>query len=91
MSYGAGRRDDSESAIAGALLKAGCDVEYAHRKPYDLLVGRAGQTFLLEVKGALRGLTDSQVEFQKSWRGHYAIVRSVGEALKAVGLGGRSE
>ena len=42
MSYGAGRRDDSESAIAGALMKAGCDINIAWRKPYDLIVGRAG-------------------------------------------------
>ena len=97
MSWGAGRRDDSESAIAGALAKAGCDIEYATRRPYDLIVGRAGMTYLLEVKSLFRTkkpkakpLTESQIDFKNSWRGHYAVVATPAEALKAVGLGVKS-
>jgi hypothetical protein len=50
MSWGAGRRDSNEPGIVLALTQAGCDVEYAERKPYDLVVGRALNTYLLECK-----------------------------------------
>lgn len=86
MSWGAGRRDDSESAIAGALVKAGCEVDYAVRKPYDLLVSRAGVNYILECKSRSGKLTESQVQFRERWKGPYAVVRSAAEALKAVGL-----
>ena len=86
MSWGAGRRDYSESAIAGALVKAGCAVEYAVKRPYDLIVGRGGQNYLIEVKTGNAPLRLSQVEFQKTWPGQYAVVRSAEEALRAVGL-----
>ena len=81
-----GRRDLTEAAIVAALLKAGCDVRYAEKQPYDLLVGRARQTYLLEIKSALGKLTSSQVEFLKDWRGHYAVVKTAQQALNAVGL-----
>lgn len=81
-----GRRDNNEAQIVAALQKAGCDVEYSEKRQWDLIVGRAGQTFLLEVKGKKGELRDSQIEFQQNWRGHYAVVRTPAEALGAVGL-----
>ena len=93
MSWGAGRRDSNEATIVSALVKAGCDIDYADRKPYDIVVGKAGKTFLLEIKSLIgkrkpkkKPLTDSQRDFSTEWRGHYAIVATVEEALKAVGL-----
>ena len=69
-----------------ALQKAGCDVEYAYRKPYDIIVGRGFKTYLIECKTKHGKLRQSQVDFQRDWRGHYAVVRTPEEALKAVGL-----
>ena len=86
MKRNSGKRDLSEAAIAHALTKAGCDIEYAERKPWDLLIGRAGQCYLLEIKGEAGTLTESQVKFKQKWRGHYAVVRTPTEALKAIGL-----
>ena len=80
------KRDLTEAAITEALTKAGCDIDYAYRKAYDLVVGRANQVFLLEIKTGKAKLKPSQELFQRTWRGHYAVVRSVDEALRAVGL-----
>lgn len=81
-----GRRDENEAEIVSALHEAGCDIDYAERKPYDVLVGRAGMCFALEIKAKKGRLQQSQEDFRRTWRGHYAIVRTVAEALKAVGL-----
>ena len=93
MKRNSGQRDLSEAAIAHALTKAGCDIEYAERKPWDLVVGRAGMTYLLEVKSLtgkrkpkMKALTESQKDFRAEWRGHYQIVATPAEALKAIGL-----
>ena len=83
--------DGNQAEIVKALRRAGCSVEYI-KQPVDLLVGRAGKTFILEVKrpkakGQRAGKkTDDQVEFFESWRGQVALVETVEEALKAVGL-----
>jgi hypothetical protein len=87
MKKNSGKRDLSEAAIVNALTKAGCDIDYAERKPWDITVGRAGLTYLIEIKDKKGDLTESQKDFLLSWRGHYAVVRSPVEALKAVGLG----
>jgi hypothetical protein len=89
MSYGPsnlGRRDANEAQIVLALQQAGCDVHYMVKAPWDITVGRAGQAFLLEVKTRKGNVRKSQEQFLASWRGHYAVVRSVEDALKAVGL-----
>jgi hypothetical protein len=80
------RRDANEGEIVTALQCVGCDIDYAERKPYDLVVGRAGQTYLLEVKTRKGRLRQSQIDFERDWRGHYAVVRTVEQALTAVGL-----
>lgn len=81
-----GRRDDNEPEIVQALEQAGCHVRAAEREPYDLVVGRAGRTYLLEVKTRTGTLTASQISMRASWGGHYAVVRTPAQALKAVGL-----
>jgi hypothetical protein len=52
----------------------------------DLMVGRGGVTYLLECKSPVGKLTPDQVEWHRDWQGQVAIVRSVQEALQAVGL-----
>ena len=93
----AARRDATEDAIVAALRCAGCSVAYwgIDGAP-DLVVGRAGRTWLLEVKqpagprgGATRDgqrLGELQVAWHRAWRGHVAVVHSATEALAAVGL-----
>jgi len=78
------KRDSNEAEIVTALQRVGCSVAYAERQPYDLLAGRAGRTYLLEIKQRSGRLRESQLIFGASWKGHYKVVRSVEEALKAV-------
>lgn len=83
------RRDANHREIVDALRQAGCDVEDEDVSICDALAGRAGQTFMLEFK--LPGYTDSdlkprQKRLRSIWRGHYAIVSTIEEALRAVGL-----
>lgn len=53
----------------------------------DLLVGRAGQIFLLEVKSDIGQLSKLQRTWHQSWKGGaVGLVRSSDEALAFVGL-----
>lgn len=49
----------------------------------DLLVGKNGRNFLLEIKSEKGILTPAQVEFHKNWQGHCGVVKleSLGEFL----------
>lgn len=90
-----GRRDANEAEIIDALRSHGCSVVQLDH-PTDLLVGRIrrlplGVNFLLEVKDPAkkpseRRLTERELEFAESWRGQYAVVETVSDALAAVGL-----
>lgn len=84
----AARRDENEPGIVAALEACGCDVLRA--TDVDLIVGRAGVTYLIEVKRPDR-LTESRLRpiqrrLRDGWRGHYRIVSTAEEALQAVGL-----
>ena len=85
------KRDQIEADCIKALEQAHCSV-YSLDLPLDALVGRVDprlgpMTFLLEFKEPGKGkLTPDQLEFIKTWRGHYAVVHSPDEALKAVGV-----
>lgn len=72
-----------------ALRIAGCGVVCTQGLGMgfaDLVVGRAGQTYLLEVKTKTGKLTKEESEFALTWPGHYAVVRTDEDALLAVGL-----
>lgn len=56
----------------------------------DLLVGFRGKTYVMEVKDGAKPpsrqkLTDDQNKFVGLWRGQYALVTNVNDALRAVG------
>lgn len=86
--------DRNHNQIADVLRDCGCSVRslasVGEGVP-DLLVGRHGRNYLLEVKdGTLapskRKLTEDERAFHMAWSGHVSVVNSVEEALKAVGL-----
>ncbi len=88
----AARVDDNHAEIVSALRKAGCSVlslaTIGHGAP-DILVGRAGRCYALEIKDgskppSARRLTDDEWKFRDAWRGHYAVVESVEQALEAI-------
>ncbi|MDB4312031.1 hypothetical protein N9937_01245 [bacterium] len=94
----ANRRDDGEKAIVEGLRAAGCSViqiDAGDGFP-DLVVGRAGKTYLLECKEKPgKGVDKRRTQLnplQQQWfslfNGHAEVVRSIDEALTAIGLSG---
>lgn len=90
----AAKVDANQADIVNALRMAGCTVQLLHavgKGCPDLLAGKGGVNFLLEVKDgskppSKRKLTDDQVEFRAHWRGQVVTVTNVDEALAAVGV-----
>lgn len=90
----AAKIDDNQPEIVKALRKAGCSVCLLHAVGQgcpDLLVSRAGVNYLLEVKDGAKPpsaqkLTPDQVKFHTDWRGQIAVVNSVEQAFKILGL-----
>ena len=83
----AAKRDRNEGEIVDALVAVGCSVTRLSQKGVpDLVVGRQGKTYLMEVKERKGELTEDQEIFFEIWQGHAAIVRTVEDALREVGL-----
>jgi len=90
----AAKVDDNQAEIVAALRRAGCSVcilSGVGKGCPDLAVGRAGVTYMLEVKDgrkppSARKLTADEQGWHDAWRGHAAVVSSVSEAFAAVGL-----
>jgi len=77
------RRDENEPEIVRALRDIGATIK--RLDDIDLLVGWRGRNYLLEVKVEKGPLKRSQEDMVRTWRGQYEIVRSVDEALRAIG------
>lgn len=90
----AARVDDNQREIVEALRRAGCSVwslAGVGKGFPDLAVGFRGCNLFLEVKDGSkppckRRLTPDEEAFHTSWRGHVAVVESVEDALRIVGL-----
>lgn len=82
------KRDKNETAIIEALRAIpGVKVsQISGAGVPDLLVSRSGINYLLEVKTKTGKLTDTQVDWHNEWTGQVAIVRTVDDALKAIGV-----
>ena len=81
--------DTVQAPIVEALRKVGCSVQslcIVGKGCPDLLVARAGKVYLMEVKTGNAKLTPDELMWHTTWRSTVWIVRSVQEALKAVGL-----
>jgi len=82
------RIDANQPEIVAALRKAGCCVEHLHeigRGCPDLAVGFRGHNYFLEIKSEKGTLTIAETYWHNAWQGQVAIVRTVDEALAAVG------
>jgi hypothetical protein len=77
------QRDANEPEIVDALKRVGCTVW--RLDIVDLLVGRLGKNYLLEVKRPGADLNARQKEMHSVWRGTIHMVKTVDDALKAVG------
>ena|ERR1017187_2159849 len=84
--------DANQPEIVRALRENGCTVQslapMGHGCP-DLLVGKDGRNFLLEIKDpnqkpSQRRLTDDEKAWHCAWLGQIAVVETVEEALLLV-------
>lgn len=90
-------RDANHGEIVAALRAVGCtivDLAAVGGGVPDLLVGYRGVNLLVEVKDGSRvpserRLRPSQLEFRDEWRGQWAMVGTVGQALELVAAVGR--
>lgn len=85
------RKDANHNEIESALQQAGCstlDCSAVGCGFPDLVVGRLGKTYLLEIKNpATRGkLNKLQQAFFDMWRGQAAVVYNIEEAFEIVGI-----
>ena len=86
------RVDQNQMQIVRALQKVGCivaDTSKAGEGFPDLVVGRNGENYLMEVKDgskppSARKLTKAQEKFHAEWRGQIAVVETVEQALQVV-------
>lgn len=87
------RTDANQNDVVKALRRVGASVRDTSRLGEgfpDLVVGYRADNFLLEVKDgtkppSARKLTQPEEEFINNWRGTVYVVKSVGEALQAIG------
>lgn len=76
------RRDENEPEIIEYFERRGFSV-YRLDQPMDLLLGKHGKNWLIEVKMPKKGkLTEKQGEFIEVWRGQYEIISSIKLAAK---------
>ena len=80
------RTDANERDIIRAMERIGAKI-YRIAKPLDLLVTFRQRTLLMECKTDKGVLTKAQEDFLASWPGEAHIVRSVDEAITALGSG----
>jgi hypothetical protein len=52
----------------------------------DLAVGKDGKTYLLELKSERGKFSPWEKKWHAAWTGHVAVVRSIEEALAAIGV-----
>ena len=81
------KTDSNQADIVLALKKIGCSVFdaslFGGGFP-DLVVGRGGMTWLMEVKQGKGQLNAKQTAFHSKWCGHIAVVRTPMEAINVV-------
>ena len=84
-----GKVDENQAEIVDAFRRCGASVvslaDVGGGIP-DLLIGYRDVTFLVEVKTAEGKLNDLQKKWHARWNGQIAIVRSVDDVLRLLGL-----
>jgi hypothetical protein len=83
------RTDKNQRQIVETLRQLGASVWDVHsvgRGGGDLVVGWRGSNLLIEVKSGSGTLTPDEKEFHATWRGQIAIVRTLADVLKLLGI-----
>ena len=83
----AARTDANQAEIVEALRAAGAVVEVTSRVGQgfaDLVVGKHGRVWFMEVKTDKGKLTEAEREFMDRWHDNYVIVRTPEEAIEVI-------
>ena len=83
------RVDGNQREIVAALRAAGCTVQHLHEVGHgcpDLLVGRGGENFLIEVKMPGKRLNSREWRWFGDWKGQVGIAWNVADALCIAGV-----
>jgi Holliday junction resolvase len=91
MTRRASKVDSNQSEIVDALRAAGCsvlDLSGVGKGMPDICAAKDGINYLMEIKNpkTYGKLSKRQIEWHDTWRGQVAIVRSVDEALRVIGV-----
>lgn len=88
MTY-AKKVDQNQAALVAELRQIGASILHLHtlgKGAPDILIGYRGINTLLEIKSTPTAkLTPDEANWHALWRGQLLIVRSIEEALAAVG------
>ncbi len=95
----AAKVDRNQPEIVEALRRAGCSVQSLAsigKGCPDLIVGRDGQNFLIEVKDgakvpSARKLTEDEKRWHENWSGQVSIIEDIDQALQLVSEGEAKE
>lgn len=77
--------DANQPEIVAAFRKCGFQVAHIHtvgKGVPDIIVARAGNNVLVEIKDGGKSLTDDEKRFHATWPGDLRIVRNVDDVLK---------
>lgn len=78
--------DNNQAEIVQKLRQIpGVTVHILKGDTIDLVIGRHGTNYLVEIKDGLRPLTESQKKFLQTWRGQISICRSLEDVLAIIG------
>jgi len=76
--------DGNQVEIVKALRDIGLSVAIL-REPCDIAVGHRDRTYLFEIKkDAKAKRTPNQIKFERTWRGHFEVVWTLGQILDTV-------
>ena len=79
--------DLNQNEIVRALRAMGCtvtDLSAVGKGCPDILVGIFGTNILMEIKNGKGVITPEQAIWHKDWKGQFAVVRSIAEAIEVV-------
>jgi len=85
----AAKVDGNQKSIVAALRAAGATVQHLHKVGEgcpNILAGFRSENYILEIKQESGKVNKLQKEWHDNWRGHVFVVRSVDEALDAIGV-----
>lgn len=82
--------DDNQKEIVAGLRACGCSVTSLAslgKGVFDLLVGRNGLNYIMEVKDLSKpsvALTDDEIKWMDSWKGQKCVVCNLEDAIQVI-------